>query len=233
VDIPKLLFPTAILATTAIAVAGVAAAASGAAGAAPALVTNRGCYLVGQPVDITGTGFAPQQMYQVAVDGIDFGVSTTDANGNFTASLRPGGLGANIVQTAYTLTASDGISTSKTVFTVTRTAGARILVTAGRTPTTLRGRFQIWGFALSHGQPPPTYAVQRPVYVHYVGPRHGLRTTVLLGATGGQCGYLRTSSRRVFPFAPAAGTWTLQLDTNSAYFKHPLGPVARITVNVR
>jgi hypothetical protein len=70
-----------------------------------------------------------------------------------------------------------------------------------------------------------------PLYMHYIGPR-GYKTTVSLGKTGGQCGYLRTKPRRVFPFIPTGGAWTFQIDTHRDYSRRPSGPVARIAVGV-
>ncbi|HWF71929.1 MAG TPA: hypothetical protein VG186_01215 [Solirubrobacteraceae bacterium] len=221
----KILIPTAILLAP-------AAATSAAAIAAPDLHTNQSCYLVRQRVAITGTGFAPSRMYQVAVDGINLGVGTTDAGGAFTASVIPGGLGANVVEEVHGLSATDGTSLTHTTVTVTRTTGARILAGTG-TATTFRAPFQVWGFALVHDKPTATLAPTRlPVYVHYLSPRKRLKRTLALGSTSGQCGYLRTLSRRVFPFLPSRGSWTLQLDTQRVYAAHPVGPVARIPVRV-
>ena len=221
--LPNLLLPTAILLAVAPAIAQAAAS----------LHTNHSCYMVGTPVAITGSGFAASRPYEVAVDGVDFGLSTTDASGGFTATLRPGGLGANVVQHVAVLRASDGDAASYARFTVTRATGARILAGTG-SASTLTAPFQVWGFALG-GSKPAAYDIapsRQPVYVHYVNPRGQLKTTTLLGQTGGQCGYLRTQSRRVFPFIPGRGTWTLQLDTSAGYSRHPPGALARIPVSV-
>jgi len=232
VHVRKLLLPIAILLAPA-SLATVAAMAQP-AGTAPILSTDRGCFLVGQSVAVTGTGFAPARMYELVLDGVDLGISTTTGTGGFTDTIRPGGLGANKAQYVETLSATDGTNTSKTRFTVTRTTGARILPGRGTTATSFRAPFQVWGFALVNGLPPvvPPANTQLPVYVHYVGPHKRVRKTVALGHTAGQCGYLQTAARRVFPFAPGAGTWTLQVDTHIHYVKHPVGPVFRISVRV-
>lgn len=220
----KLLIPTAILLAP-------TTMTTGTASATPILRTNQACYLVGQRIAITGSGFAASRMFEVAVDGIDFGVSTTDPQGAFTASVIPGGLGANVVQEVHILSASDGTSLTRAAFTVTRTAGARILAATG-TAATLRAPFQVWGFGLDHGKPTRLALGGTPAYVHYVSPRQRLQMTVPLGQTGGQCGYLRTARRRVFPFIPSPGSWTLQVDASRIYSGHPAGPVAKITVRV-
>jgi hypothetical protein len=190
---------------------------------AAGLSTDRGCYLVGQSVAITGSGFAATRPFVVTIDGVFFGKSTTDASGAFSTSLRPGGLGRNVAQHVADLSASDGSATAHTTFTVTRKAGARFLASSGN-PRTLRAPFEVWGFSLN--------GARRPVYLHYASPSGRVTKTVSLGHTSGQCGYMRTARRRVFPFSPTFGAWTLQLDTHRGYSRRPSGPVARIGVQI-
>ncbi len=197
-------------------------AASGAA--APSIRTDRGCYLVGQKVKITGSGFAPSRTFDVAVDGIDFGQSTTNVAGAFSSSLIPGGLGAGLAESVHDLDATDGTMSADARFTVTRAAGARFLSTRGN-PHTLRAPFEVWGFSLG--------GTRRSIYVHYVAPSGRAGRSYGLGTAAGQCGYLRTRARRVFPFSPTVGTWTLQVDTSRRYLKQPKGPVSRIRVQIR
>ena len=193
------------------------------AAAAPTLHTDRGCYVVGQPVKITGAGFASGRTFDLADDGVDFGQSTTDANGAFSVSFRPGGLAAGVAQHVGHLDASDGSSGADTIFTITRSAGARFLASGGN-PHTLTAPFEVWGFALD--------GRRKHVYLHYVSPAGRSQLTVSLGRTGGQCGYLRTSRRRVFPFSPSLGAWVLQLDTARSFSRAPAGPVAKIAVRI-
>jgi hypothetical protein len=207
----------------------IAAATIGWSGAAlaaathPTIRTDRGCYLVGQRVKITGSGFAGARRYDVTVDGIDFGQSTTNAVGAFSSSLIPGGLGAGQAQGVHHLDATDGTGRADASFTVTRTAGARFLASSGN-PHTLRAPFEVWGFSLN--------GKRRALYLHYVDSGGHVKRTVSLGHAGGQCGYLRTVPRAVFPFSPSVGRWTLQVDTARHYAKHPRGPRARISVQI-
>jgi hypothetical protein len=189
----------------------------------PVLHVDRGCYLVGQNVKIAGSGFAPARTFDVAIDGIDFGQSTTNAAGAFSSSLIPGGLGAGLAQYVHHLDATDGTTSAATRFTVSRRAGARFLSASGN-PHTLRAPFEVWGFSLAGGR--------RSIYLHYVAPSGRARRSYGLGTTAGQCGYLRTRTRRVFPFSPSVGTWTLQVDTSPLYVKHPKGPVSGIRVRI-
>jgi hypothetical protein len=207
-----------------IAAAGIALTAGGASAAQGAtLRTGKACYAVGQSVTLSGSGFADASSYVVTVDGIYFGESTTSSSGAFATSLRPGGLGANVAQSVDQLEATDGNAIADTSFTVTRPAGARFLASSG-SPGSLRAPFEIWGFSLS--------GARLPIYLHYVSPAGRVRETVSLGHSGGQCGYLRTAARQVFPFTPSVGTWTFQIDTRKPYSTHPGGAVARIRVGV-
>jgi hypothetical protein len=193
--------------------------------AKPAIHTNKGCYVVGQHVRLIGKGFAPNRSYDVAIDGVDFGQGTTSAAGGFISpSLIPGGLAAGQVQHVAALNVTDGTSTAQGKFTVTRTPGTRLLKPTGTTAKTLSGPFQVWGFALG--------STRKTVYLHYVSPAGSARQTVQLGRVAGQCGYLLTSSRRVFPFSPSTGDWVLQVDTHPAYASRPGGPVGRIFITV-
>jgi hypothetical protein len=201
----------------------VVAVASAPAAAAPAVHTAQRCYRVGQPVAVSGVGFAPSRAVDLSIDGVDFGQTATAATGGFSGTITPGGLGAGQAQAVDSLLATDGTSSATTTFTVTRTAGARFIASRGN-PAKLLAPFEVWGFSMN--------GTRRAVYVHYVSPSGGLRTTVALGTVSGQCGYLRTPKRRFFPFTPSAGRWVLQVDTRRGYTPRPHGPVARIRVAI-
>jgi hypothetical protein len=212
------------LATIAAVCIGCSGLAVAAANTAPTIRTDRGCYFVGQKVKINGSRFAPSQMYDVAVDGIDFGQSTTTATGAFASSLIPGGLAAGQAQLVHHLDVSDGTTDVAATFTVTRSKpGARFLA-AGGDVRTLKGQLEAWTFS-TKGRRPATY-------LHYVSPSGRATRTVPLGRAAGQCGYVRTGKLRVFPFTPSAGTWTLQVDTSRRYARRPRGAVARISVRI-
>jgi len=194
-----------------------------AATSGPTVRTNRGCYLVGQRVNVTGSGFAVSRQHDVAIDGVDFGQSRTDTAGTFSVNLVPGGLPAGQAQHVDHVNVTDGTLSADSRFTLTRSAGARFLATSGN-PHTLRAPFEIWGFSLGGDR--------KNVYLHHVSPAGAARRAITLGQTSGQCGYLRTGKRRFFPFSPSLGTWTIQVDTSPDYAKAPGGPVSRIRVQI-
>src|SRR6202011_2788847 len=102
--------------------------------------------------------------------------------------FAPGGLGAGVVQSVHHVDATDGTSDASVAFTVTRQTGARFEVSSGD-PRQLRARFQAWGFSMD--------GTRQSLYLHYVSPHRRVRTTVLLGQAGGQCGYLETRPVRM------------------------------------
>ncbi len=191
--------------------------------AQPSIGTSRGCYLVGQAVQLSGRGFAPSRSYVVTLDGVYLGTSTTDTQGGFAVPVHPGGLPAGTAQHADHVRVSDGTSRAATYFTVTRPAGAEVLASSG-SPQSVQARFSVWGFSIT-GAPVP-------VYLHYVKPSGSQEARTFLGTTGGQCGWIATPRRLLFPFSVSAGTWTLQFDTHKSYASHPDGPVSKVRVTV-
>lgn len=189
------------------------------AGTGPSVSTDRGCYVVGQTIQLSGVGFESGRTYVVTIDGVYLGSRTTDSTGSFTVPLRPGGLPAGAAQHLDNLEVTDGTTSAQTSFMLTRSPGVRITNVAGG-PRSLTGRFLVWGFSRT--------GVSLPLYLHYVGPSGNVRKTVALGTARGQCGYLRTGRRRVFPFSVSPGAWTLQVDTRPSYARHPVGPRVRI-----
>jgi hypothetical protein len=219
----------ALILTLCLVSAAVASATSGSAYAATAataaakITTAKRCYQVGQAVTVTGAGFMASSEYDVAVDGIDFGQSVTNASGGFKTAFKPGGLAAGQAQIVDRLDASDGVSDPAVNFTVTRNTGA--LFGAGTGSSAERKvPFEVWDFA-------PTGPAAK-VYLHYVNEQAVSPKTVALGTTTGQCGYLRTKPQQLFPFKPTAGVWLLQFDTDAKFALHPKGRVARLYVEI-
>ena len=201
--VPYVLLPTAIL----------LAAAPALASSGPMLQTNHSCYLVGTPVSLSGSGFAPYRQYEVALDGVNFGVGTTDPSGGFTATLRPGGLGANVVQRVDTLRASDGVRAVTRNFTLTRAPGARILAGTG-SARSFRAPFQVWGFTLGR-VPPAPYDIahsRQSVFVHYLSPTAALGPASRWASPAASAATCRPSRDASSPSSPAGASgrsrWT-------------------------
>lgn len=186
------------------------------AGAATAAV-DRSCYPGdgSAVVTITGSGFTTDGEVQLQVAGGIVGVTAADAAGNVSTTFpvpAPPETGPSRDEASYELTLVQGAVRATTTIRSVRVV-ADFAPTRGR-PATLKVRFSAYGFGVAtpSGQPMPT------VYAHYVDPRGKLRRTVALGAGTTPCGTIRrTALRRLFPFNPRRGTWTLQFDTNRVY----------------
>lgn len=164
-------------------------------------------------VQLTGAGFTPNAAYQVTLDGqpLTGGNGRIDGAGNMSGRfVAPSVAGISQVarQHRFRLGVQEGANQPVLSFTVSRLFASFRPATGN--PTSLRVRFSLYGFGLQGDRRPP-------VYVHYVGPSGRLGRTTRLGTAGGDCGFLRTSRRRLFAFSPRRGTWRLQFDTRRGY----------------
>jgi hypothetical protein len=200
------------------------AIAAAAAFAQAAVSTNHACYGVGQPAQLSGSGFAPSTQLAVTVEGVLFTPSPySDSNGAFSIQLHPGGLPSGVAQHTDHVMVDDGMgNTAKTSFTLTRSLAR--LTALQKTSHGYSGKFQVWGFSLG--------GTAREVYLHYVSPSGRRGRTVALGQTVGACGHMLSKRQLFLPFSLARGTWTLQVDTRRAYSRHPDGPASRIRVAI-
>ena len=128
--------------------------------------------------------------FDVTVDGIYFGQSTTDAHGAFSSSLilrRPRRPVSRRPST--TSTRRDGTSSARRRVHRDPRGRRRFLSTRGN-PHTLRAPFEVWGFSLAGSARGDLPALR--------GASRAGRPTGL-GTAAGQCGYLRTSARTGVP----------------------------------
>jgi hypothetical protein len=190
------------------------AAASGATAS-----LDRACYPGddGADIVITGSGFAPNDQVQLMVAGGIVGVASTDASGNVSTTFpvpKPPTGGKSKNDKGYEISLVQGTTTVSATF---RSALVMADFSPGDgNPLTLRVRFSVWGFGVATptGQPMPK------VYMHYVDPRGKLKKTVMLGTGTAPCVTIaKTKLRKLFPFSPRKGNWTLQFDTNPLYHR--------------
>jgi hypothetical protein len=202
---------------------------------AASVATGRACYADPSArkdtVTWAGSGFTPGGLFQAALDGatLDAGSGTVDAAGAAAGGFAAPSLNAVIapgtMRHTFRLTVLEGANAPTTSFTVSKLRAS--FTPAAGNPRTLRVRFVLHGFGLAGASAPAIYA-------HYVRPSGRVRTTVRLGSGKGACGALTTKRRRLFPFAPTRGTWTLQFDTARAYVRgSPTGGFLFYRVPVR
>jgi hypothetical protein len=177
---------------------------------AATLEASAACFQAGGDVVVAGAGFTPKNVITVARDGTNIGTAVADGNGAFRNKFTTPKLSGGVHEAIYDLVATDGANTAITRYRATQ-------VIAGFTPrtgnpSTLRVRFDVYGFGL--------FKRKAKVYLHYVRPNGKVRTTIYLGTARGTCGHIRRTSRRLlFPFSPERGRWTLQFDTRKTYGK--------------
>lgn len=208
-------FPATRMALVGCALALALVAPAGASAATAAV--DRACYPGdgSTVVTITGSGFVPDTQVLLEIGGGVVGYTTADGTGAVSTTFpvpSPPAAGPSKNEKAYELALVQGPISATATFS-SATVVADFGPSNGR-PASLKVRFSAYGFgvATAAGQPMPR------VYVHYVDPKGKVRRTVALGAGTTPCGSIaKTSLRRLFPFNPRRGTWTLQFDTSPTY----------------
>ena len=193
------------------------------ASAAPVLDPLKPCYVAAQSqtedVTVHGTGFTPNAPVDIRID--DQVVSTVPADSSgvvltvVKAPAQPSGQRRFILTAAEQGNAAQVTSVDALVTRLSVTARPKRARPTDR--ITFRGR----GFA-----------VDRPVYAHYVRRGIARRTVRLTAGANGPCGTFAVR-RRQFPFKPRVGTWYLQVDQNPAYTDVPGTAFVTLKVLVR
>lgn len=170
----------------------------------PWVATDRPCYVAESPVAVRGSGFVPGAPVRITREGVVLGSADAAADGSFATTVDSGQLPPGVAERAIELTVSDTTSSVVQRVRVTR-FGASYAPKAAAPRAQVR--FSAFGFGPG-----------RAVYVHYVQADGRAADTIRLGPTRGECGSIRrTKPRRLFPFAPRAGRWRLQFDTNRGF----------------
>ena len=179
------------------------------AASAATLETDAGCYQETQEVVLNGSGYAPLSTVTVTRNGTPLGTAQADGNGAFQRKFATPELSSGKREQVYTLTATDALNSGTTRYRSTKVFAD--FSPGSGDPTRLRVRFNIYGFGLTDPR--------AKVYLHYVRRSTGrVRRTIELGTVRGACGAIpRTKLLKLFPFAPARGTWILQFDTVKRY----------------
>lgn len=198
------------------------------AAAAPALTPLRPCYVAVSPtkggtekVELSGTGFTPNALVDVAVDGeVRYPGVRIDATG----ALPAGTLSAPFVESgrrAFAVTVTEQLSTAQTATVTALTTRLTVEVEPAEARPSSRVRFSGSGFM-----------GDAPVYAHYLRKGKVRRTVRLVKETQGACGDFSVR-RRQFPFSPSTGRWILQVDQVRRYTPKPVTAFLQLRVDVR
>jgi hypothetical protein len=200
------------------------------AGAAtkPSVAFQRGCYLdtaVDGKANFTVRGFPARTTVSESLDGKQLGTDVVPPNGVLTRSVPVPAHTDERAESTHVLTVSAG-SRSATATLRTTSHLANFSPSAGD-PRKLRVRFSVYGMRVPQ-------ASASKAYVHYVSPSGKLRRTLLLGKVRGGCGHItRSAKKKLFPFTPAGGRWTLQFDTRKHFTpSNATSPFAWATVGI-
>ena len=205
-----------------IALAAVVAALSAAPAQAATLTVDTPCYRAAEPAGdlvLAGGGFTPGGLVLIGSGDTTIDSAVADAKGNFRLKYpipAPPQTGKHAHEAQFTFTATDSGDATLTAAVTFSTANVFGDYNPGTSlhPETTRVRFSAFGFAVGL----PATAARPKVYVHYVSPKGKVAKTALVGTATGVCGSIKaTALRRLFPFAPARGRWTLQFDTRKVY----------------
>jgi hypothetical protein len=176
---------------------------------AATLTTDSHCYQETQEVVLSGTGYAPMSTVNVSLDSTLLGAAQTDVHGAFQRKFATPELPPGHREDVHTLTATDALNLATTSYRSTKVFAD--FSPGSGDPTRLRVRFNVFGFGLARPR--------AMVYLHYVRrSTDEARRTIELGRVRGTCGVIeQTKLLKLFPFAPARGTWILQFDTVKRY----------------
>jgi hypothetical protein len=184
-----------------VATAGTAALAAAADAATVAIAPAKACYLAGDLVTITGTGFSAGGVIDVAIDGESLGQRTAAADGTLSLPLSFGTMKA-VKQ--HTLTMTD---TGTTVAgSATYTGTTHQVATKNRQGRAGR-KVKLRGYGFLNGP---------KAYMHVRG--HGIRSNVFLARPKGPCGTF-VVRRRFVPPTAASGQYKVQFDAKKRYSK--------------
>jgi hypothetical protein len=179
------------------------------AGAAQAAATLtiapvKACYLAGDEVTATGTGFTPGAPIDFSIDGTSLGQLPADATGIVAADVT---LGAMKGARTHTLTATDMGNPALTVSKPYTGTTLHIDVTpkhakAGK-------KLRVKGYGLLAG---------KKVYMHVRGPHHYKSDTKVARAKG-PCGTFKIH-RRIVGKSARGGAYTVEFDAKKKFSKH-------------
>lgn len=182
-------------------------AAAPAAASAATLRLNRECYTRNQRVSVSGTGYAPNQIQTILLNGKPVSATNTTLRSDATGRIKgffpaPAPFARRTSVRTYALTAGPGGSVAaRTSFKVVHTNIGVVppFITAGYVT------YSALGF---------TYG--RSLYVHYLRGSRLLRTS-RIGGLSDPCGSLKKKVR-MFLFRPVRpGTYTLVFDNSARY----------------
>ena len=185
-----------------VATVGTLAMAATAQAATVVIAPASACYLAGQPVTLSGSGYTAGGAVDVSIDGSGIGSLPVDASGNFSGSYTFERMDA---AKQHTLTATDtsnsAVTATVSYFGTTHQVATKRKIGKPGKKVKLRG----YGFIFGSN-----------AYLHVRG--HGIKTNTFLAQPKAPCGTFSVKKKLVPKGAPF-GTYRVQFDAKRRYSK--------------
>jgi hypothetical protein len=185
-----------------VATVGTLAMAESAQAATVAITPASSCYLAGQPVTVSGSGYTAGGAINFTIDGSGIGSVTADASGNISGSFTFGRMNA---AKQHTLTATDAtnpaLTAAVTYFGTTHQVATKKNIGKPGKKIKLRG----YGFLFGP-----------KAFLHVRG--HGIKTDAFLARPKAPCGTF-TVKKKLVPKGAPIGTYRVQFDAKKRFSK--------------
>jgi hypothetical protein len=177
----------------------------------------------GERIAIRATGFAPNSLVDLSVDGVVVEPSIqTDANGDL-GELSPMEFKTPFIKKGsakFTLTLTQQDNPANTASVTGRHTALGVSVKPKRARPSAKIRFKGAGFTLD-----------KPVYAHYVF-NGSVKKTVKMSGGQNACGEWRKRARQIPVNDPSTGIWTVQFDQLKKY-REPTRDFPSVFVQLR
>ena len=177
---------------------------------------------VGEAFTLPASGFTPNSLVDVAVDGdvIDTGL-LTDAAGALPGSTQyPAPYIAN-GQRDFTVTLTEQGNPANVVTTTAKTTALRVDVKPKQARPSSRVRWTGRGFTASNGA----------IYAHYIY-KGKSRKTVRMARRPGLCGTFTKKSPQIPVASPGLGRWLVRFDQHKKFAPNKGGTFVTLTINI-
>lgn len=203
-----------------------------AADAAPALVTQPApCYAttldgsgspIGEPFNVASTGFTPNSLVDVAVDGtvIDENL-VVDANGSLPDTLQYPAPYIATGQRQFSFTLTEQGNPANVITATAKTTALGVSVKPKRAKPSRRVEWKGRGFTASN----------KAIYAHYVY-KGKSRKTVRMAAHPGECGTFTKKSPQIPIRNPGLGNWLVRFDQSKRFAPNKKGTFVTLTINI-
>jgi hypothetical protein len=186
----------------------------------------KGCYVsvtqaAREGIDVTGRGFTPNAVVDLALDGQVERTIQADANGNLPPQVLQAPYQASR-ERPFSLTATERGNAANTVTLGSNVTALNLGIQPRRARPSKRVTFRGRGFT-----------GQGPVYAHYLYKGRVRKTVTLERSTAAPCGTFTARRRQIPVKRPRTGTWTLQVDQQRRYSRAPDSVFVRVSIVVQ